>query len=250
MLNTLRWRNGDWLSEHDTLPQSSEPGGVFTSLRTHEQQLLWWPAHRERLITNAAAAKLPLSETRLDEGAAALRAACAKEGGCFRIRVVVRKNSLSFEGTPVTLAPAHVGWTVQTLPFERPSPQLKYTTPDYVRHTPPAGVDELLYTDQQGNIREGRITNVFWVQAGRLITPPLTHALPGVMREQIQKAATTLGIPLEEADLLIPKAEAAEGFVSNAIQGIRWICSLNGQAWARGDVTKALQQQFKEIWPE
>lgn len=56
---------------------------------------------------------------------------------------------------------------------------------DTARAALPAGVDELLFLNQRGELCEGTITNLFVTRAdGQVVTPPLRSGLlPGVLRQ-------------------------------------------------------------------
>lgn len=75
------------------------------------------------------------------------------------------------------------------------------------------GATEVLFTDTDGAILEGSVSNVFVVLAGVLVTPPLTRPiLPGVTRAAVLSAAAELGVDTREADLYpadLVRAEAA-----------------------------------------
>ncbi|MFD0677133.1 MULTISPECIES: aminodeoxychorismate lyase [unclassified Paenibacillus] len=87
---------------------------------------------------------------------------------------------------------------------------------------------EGLFADAKGNLAEGIVSNLFFVNKGRLFTPSLeTGILPGITRAFLMRLAAEAGMRLEEgfytwSDLL----EADEVLITNSIQEIVPITSL------------------------
>lgn len=94
--------------------------------------------------------------------------------------------------------------------------------------------------------------NLFLVNNGKLITPPLGAAiLPGITRDSVVQIARDLGIEVQEttvqraalylADELFFTGTAAE------ITPIRSVDRITVGAGKRGEVTKRLQEEFFKI---
>ncbi|SFP04074.1 aminotransferase class IV family protein [Tranquillimonas alkanivorans] len=80
----------------------------------------------------------------------------------------------------------------------------------------PAGVDEVLFLNERGEVVEGTITNVFLDRDGTLLTPPLSSgALPGVLRRTLLDEGRAL-----EAVLHAPDLEHGQLFVGNSVRGL------------------------------
>ena len=94
--------------------------------------------------------------------------------------------------------------------------------------------NEAIILNQYGRICDTTIANIFFIKDGRIHTPGLSEGcVKGVMRtyliEQLQKE----NISVEEGaysneDLL----QADEIFLTNAIQGIRWVKSFGGKIYS------------------
>jgi branched-chain amino acid aminotransferase len=86
--------------------------------------------------------------------------------------------------------------------------------------------DDCLILNDRGNVVESVSSNLFIVKDEILMTPSLeSGAVAGIMREQVIQAALRMGITTYE-DCLISENEikdADEIFLTNAIQGIRWV---------------------------
>ena len=85
--------------------------------------------------------------------------------------------------------------------------------------------DDVLIFNDAGNIIEAHTSNLFIAKDNILITPPLSDGcVDGVMRKQIIKLAKENGINVIEQSLNVKDIEKAdELFISNAVNGIRWV---------------------------
>ena len=87
------------------------------------------------------------------------------------------------------------------------------------------GLDDLLITNQNGNILESTSSNIFLVSNGVLYTPGLEEGcLGGTMRMMIINLAITNKIKVYESSITPQNILIAdEIFLTNAINGISWI---------------------------
>lgn len=86
-------------------------------------------------------------------------------------------------------------------------------------------LEECFLLNQSGYLAEGVAHNVFLVFENKILTPALHQGcLNGIMRQQIIKIATYLGVQVQET-IIKPEAilQADEVFFTNAIQGINWV---------------------------
>jgi branched-chain amino acid aminotransferase len=91
------------------------------------------------------------------------------------------------------------------------------------------GFDDAVLLNQKGNICEGTSSNIFLVKNETLYTPSISQGcVAGTMRSVILKQANKLGIETKEVGI---KREflgvADECFLTNAIQGIKWVGAFN-----------------------
>lgn len=114
------------------------------------------------------------------------------------------------------------------------------------------GFTEGIALDDRGYVSEGSGENIFLVNNGKLITPPLGAAiLPGITRDSVIQIAREMGIEVQEttiqraalylADELFFTGTAAE------ITPIRSVDRITVGSGKRGDVTKRLQDEFFKI---
>ncbi len=87
------------------------------------------------------------------------------------------------------------------------------------------GLDDLLLTNDKGNILESGSYNVFIVSNGVLYTPSLDEGcIAGTMRMQIINLALLNNIKIYECNILPQNLLSAdEVFLTNAIRGINWV---------------------------
>lgn len=114
------------------------------------------------------------------------------------------------------------------------------------------GFAEGIALDDRGYVSEGSGENIFLVNNGKLITPPLgASILPGITRDSVIKIARELGIEVLEtsiqrsalylADELFFTGTAAE------ITPIRSVDRITVGPGKRGEVTQKLQEEFFRI---
>lgn len=114
------------------------------------------------------------------------------------------------------------------------------------------GFAEGIALDDRGYVSEGSGENIFLVNAGKLITPPLgASILPGITRDSVIQIAREMGIEVIEtsvqraalylADELFFTGTAAE------ISPIRSVDNIKVGTGKRGPLTEAIQKEFFDI---
>lgn len=97
-----------------------------------------------------------------------------------------------------------------------------------------AGAQEGIYVSGRGLVLEGTSSNVFALSGGRLLTPPAEDCLPGVTRGRVLELAGAEGIEAIEAPLEVEALlDAAEAFLTNAVQGLRAIARIDDRPLRR-----------------
>lgn len=87
---------------------------------------------------------------------------------------------------------------------------------DAARETMPDTVDELLFLNENGQLCEGTITNLFVERDGKLLTPPLSCGLlAGVLRQELLETGRA-----QEAVLTVPDLQDNPVFVGNSLRGL------------------------------
>lgn len=115
-----------------------------------------------------------------------------------------------------------------------------------------AGYDEAILMDTNGYVSEGSGENLFIVQQGRLVTPPLSASiLAGVTRDTILVLAREEGIPVAEEmltrDQLYLADEAFFTGTAAEVTPIREVDNRRIGDGAIGPITKRLQQRYFDV---
>ena len=86
-----------------------------------------------------------------------------------------------------------------------------------------AGADEAVMLNTQGELACAAAANLFWIEAGALVTPAdETGCLPGIMRAQVLDAARALGIETRAARAEAQVLERSEAmFLASSLIGVR-----------------------------
>jgi para-aminobenzoate synthetase/4-amino-4-deoxychorismate lyase len=107
-----------------------------------------------------------------------------------------------------------------------------------------AADQQLLITDETGEILETDRGNVFAVIDGVLLTPPVDgRLLPGTTRSAVMRAAHGHGLRVGQKPLTLDElASATEVFITNAVVGVLPVSAIDGcpTAWPPGPVTASL----------
>ena len=114
------------------------------------------------------------------------------------------------------------------------------------------GFTEGIALDDRGMVSEGSGENIFLVNNGKLITPPLgASILPGITRDSVLQIARELGIEVVEAQIQRAALYLADEvfFTGTAaeITPIRSVDRITVGAGKRGPVTQRLQEEFFNI---
>jgi para-aminobenzoate synthetase/4-amino-4-deoxychorismate lyase len=107
-----------------------------------------------------------------------------------------------------------------------------------------AADQQVLITDETGEILETDKANVFAVIDGVLLTPPADgRLLPGTTRAAVMRAAHGHGIKVGQKPLTLDElSSATEVFVTNAVAGVLPVTAVDGcpASWPPGQVTASL----------
>ena len=108
--------------------------------------------------------------------------------------------------------------------------------------------EQMLLTDETGELLETDRANVFAVIDGVLLTPPADgRLLPGTTRAAVLRAARAIGVRTGQKPLTLDEiAEASEVFVTNAVVGVLPVRAVAGvrRSWPTGPVATALAESL------
>ena len=120
-----------------------------------------------------------------------------------------------------------------------------------IREARRRGATEAFIVDARGSVLEGTTSNVFFVKAGELVTPPENAGiLAGITRAYVLRAAAEIGVgtslrDVREAELF----DADELFISSTLREILPVVRLDGRTIASGGpgpITRRLHETFRK----
>lgn len=111
------------------------------------------------------------------------------------------------------------------------------------------GADEALLLNTQGEVCETSSGNVFWMEHGRLLTPPTKAGLlPGVTRTVVMELASTLGLAVVELRASSEALENSQGaLVSLSTLGLVEITGVDGRDLPRTTQTQSLYNAYQRL---
>ncbi len=114
------------------------------------------------------------------------------------------------------------------------------------------GFSEGIALDDRGYVSEGSGENIFLVNGGKLITPPLgASILPGITRDSVLQIARELGIEIVETNIQRAALYLADEvfFTGTAaeITPIRSVDRITVGPGKRGELTAKLQEEFFKV---
>ncbi len=194
------------------------------------ETLLWEPdtgyALLERHLARLAASAAYFGFVHNDSAIrAALRLAAID--AAQKVRLVLARNG-DVEVTTEPLGPPRqsMSYALSDRPVDSRDIMLRHKTTrraffedELARMRETTGCDEVLFTNQNGEITEGSYTNVFVEVGGKLLTPPLSCGLlDGTQRRQMFEDR---GITLDERVLRAEDIDSAERvFLGNSVRGL------------------------------
>ena len=105
-----------------------------------------------------------------------------------------------------------------------------------VREAQAKGAGEPIMLNEAGEVAEGASSNVFLVERGTLVTPPLEAGiLPGVTRELVLEIARAEGIPVREETVDVERLLGAdEAFITSTLKEVMPVSSIDGRKIGKG----------------
>ena len=103
--------------------------------------------------------------------------------------------------------------------------------------------------DRDGNLSEGKGSNIFLIQDGRLRTPREKFVLPGVSRQVTKELAAQLGYEVEDSDIdLFDAYNAEEAFITSTSFCICPVKSINGRGLDAGGVPGPITRRLIDAY--
>lgn len=242
--------------------------GLFTTMRIVEGVPFAFERHWKRLSRDALITRCPFpfdSEKVQENLAEVLRANNVREGSA---RIYVIHNKIGFWRGDEEMAEADLLICSANLPPVRHAVRLDVR--EHGRHaaSPLAGVkvtswlnnvwslaeaqkagwDEVILLNERGEVSECTAANIFCVQEGRVLTPPLSSGcLEGVTRSLVLDLGPAAGIEVEEQTLFPEDIYCSdEVFISSTNRNVIGVTEVAGRATKTplGPVTKRVDDAF------
>lgn len=244
--------------------------GLFETLAVSAGKPVLWDAHLARLDAGCVRLGLPAPDP--DALAAEADRLCyGRERAVLKI-LYTRGNGGRGYSVPVPAEPLRVlsvhAWPAWPAPWREQGVRIRLCQTRLARQPALAGMKHLnrleqvlarqewddpdiaegLLCDDRGHVIEGVVSNLFIVQAGRLLTPDLSECgVAGIMRAYLLARSQTLGIPTA-VQALRPETlyEAEEVLLCNSVIGIWPVRQLGDAMWPVGPVTQQLRTRVEE----
>jgi len=248
---------------------------VYETMRTVRGRPVDLEAHLDRLERSAATIALPLpGRDQIEDAIAATLRAAANEESSIRLVVTRGRGEIGLAtdlaGEPsliVIVRPlvlpddalyqhgaklAVVG--VQRTPKRAVDPSIK--SGNYLNNIMALaearreGAHEAVMCDAHGRVAEGSTSNVFVIQGGVIVTPPIeVGLLPGITRSRVLALAAAAGIEVRE-HILTPDdlMGADEVFITSSIRGVLPIAEVSDRHMAApGPLTRRIMDLYREF---
>ncbi|MCW5557210.1 MAG: branched-chain-amino-acid transaminase [Verrucomicrobiae bacterium] len=274
--------DGEFLEEADAKVSVFDHGllygdGVFEGIRMYHNRIFKLREHIERLYWSAKAIllEIPMTPEALMKACVDTCRANGLREGYIRLIVTRGKGTLGLDprrcpkpsviviASTIQLYPEQYyreGLTIVTVPTTRSlvnsvNPAIKslnYLNNILARiEANNAGVEEAILLNSEGFVAECTGDNVFIVQKGRLLTPPLSAgALYGITRNTVLDCAQALGLPTAEPNLTrYDVYNADEMFLTGTAAEIVPVVKVDGRvigSGTPGPVTARLLAAFQE----
>ncbi len=111
-------------------------------------------------------------------------------------------------------------------------------------------LDDCLIVNENDKIIEGLSSNLFWIKGRTVFTPFIsTGCIDGIMRKQVFNAVKNTGMNIQEVNgtSVDELTNADEIFLTNAIQGIRWVMGLENKRFYNFITKKIFQTMIDNV---
>lgn len=221
--------------------------GLFETMRAHQGEVPWWPAHWARLASGAARLGIPTPDGERVHGVVRERV----DGRDAVVRLQLERGRGARGYGPDPLAPPLWSLSVHPVP-RRPGPlslrwcdvrlalqpalagikhcnRLEQVLARAEWHVHPSDADDGLMLDTEGSVVCATSANVFVHVDGEWLTPPVDRCgVRGVCRDWAMRALDAREQRLARED--IERADAI--FLSNAVRGILEVARLGDREWS------------------
>ncbi|NLB21890.1 MAG: aminotransferase class IV [Clostridium sp.] len=238
----------------DSLPLPQGSGLIYEVIRVIDGAALFFREHYDRFLNSGA--NIDISYLAFLKMTAQFIESLDKDN--FNLKVILdptTKDLYLFEN-PSSYPEASLyetGVHTELMDYLRNDPNAKITNQELTdlanQKRTETGAYELLLVDPSGDITEGSRSNLFFIQDGNLLTPPLDSVLPGVTRQRIIETAQAIHLTVLELRIKANQLSEFQGaFISGTspkILPIRSVGSLSFNS-AQLPLVKELMTAFDQ----
>jgi branched-chain amino acid aminotransferase len=265
------WLNGSLVDSPEASVSVFDHGvlygdGVFEGIRIYGGRIFECEAHVERLFSSARLIRLAIPYTKQEIVEAmheTIRANALTAGGYIRLVVTRGSGTLGLSPFKCPSPCVYViADQIALYPQEMYDNGMAVIIAKTVRTSPrmvnPA-IKSLNYLNNilakieaiDAGVGEGTGDNIFIVEAGGIVTPPLSAGiLPGITRSVVLRLAAKLGLPAAEEDIPVTRLlGAAECFLTGTAAEVISVTRIDGKAigdGAVGPLTRKLHAAFHD----
>jgi len=250
--------------------------GLFETIKTVNGRMPLWDLHMERLLAGIALLELPWPGSFSVEKLQSDILSLCRRNNCHdlgRVRLSVSRGEGGLHETGrdtlhylIECSPAadpsgklnQNGLVAGIFPYAEKSTD-KFSglkSANYLPYTMAARFarqqkwDDCLVLNTNGNIADSTIANIFLVKNDLILTPDAAQgAVDGVMRKYLLEKLRNKGYALQETAVSVEAVkDADELFLTNAVNGIRWVGSLGNKTFTNL-VSAAIHREFiQTLW--
>lgn len=237
--------------------------GVFETMKIEKGVLQLAGYHFDRLFASLELLQIETSfaSAELEERISKL---CTVNGCTDRARVrleVFRNDSgqgeyciETFELPEEKVLWNERGWTLDIYPYARKGQDVfaNLKTANYLpyvmadRYARQKGLDEALVLNSHGHLCDASKANLFLINKGDILTPALHQGcVNGVMRRHVIEELKKKGYVVKQSEVSQENLQdASEVFVTNALQGIKWVERFRGKVYGHGETRRLYNLLF------
>jgi 4-amino-4-deoxychorismate lyase len=241
---------------------------AFETLRVYDGVPFRLAEHVDRLVLSAARIGLPAPDAAALRALAELAVAAVRgHEGDTMLRLYWTPGTPGGEPSAVALVSGIPDWIdgarergqrLVSLPFPaRAMPWLLPGTKSVSYATNVAaeaeakrrGADDAVLVDLDGTVLEGPVTNVWWREGKRLLTPsPELGILAGETRAVLLGLAESVGFEVEEGVYGLERLLGAdEVFTSSSVREVMPVVAVDERAFASREAADGLQQALRRV---
>jgi 4-amino-4-deoxychorismate lyase len=241
---------------------------AFETLRVYDGKPYRLVEHVDRLVSSAARLGLPRPSAKSVRELAGLALAAVDDGaGDTVLRLYWTPGAPGGEPTAIALVSPVPDWIeparrrgqrLVSLAFPRRSaPWLLQGTKSvsYATHIAAEaeakrrGADDAVLVDLDGTVLEGPVTNIWWREGDRLLTPSLDLGiLAGETRRALLELAPSLGFGVEEGRYPLERLRRAdEVFTSSSVREVMPVNAVDDCGYESRDAANALQEALRRL---